>query len=119
MGDETVVQPPRLHLSAERVDSNGVYLLDDGETILIYVGHNITPHIASALFNVPSYSSINPNIVSYNSINLFIVNFVDEITSLVGFDNEAKIAFIHLREDIPIGNSSRLEPRHLKLLQLI
>ncbi|KAL1139045.1 hypothetical protein AAG570_009106 [Ranatra chinensis] len=65
LGDETVVQPPRLHLSAERIDSQGVYLLDDGETLMIYVGHNITPALASALFNVPSFASINPNIVSY------------------------------------------------------
>ena len=36
-------QPERLHLSAEKLDSRGVFLLDAGDHILIYVGKNVHP----------------------------------------------------------------------------
>ncbi|KAK9503305.1 hypothetical protein O3M35_011905 [Rhynocoris fuscipes] len=59
IGEETVVQPPLMHLTAELIDSHGIYLMDDGDTIIIYVGHNISPHLAINLFSAPSFSSIN------------------------------------------------------------
>uniref|UniRef100_A0A0A9X976 Protein transport protein Sec24A n=4 Tax=Lygus hesperus TaxID=30085 RepID=A0A0A9X976_LYGHE len=61
IGDDTVPAPPTLHLTAEKIDSNGIYLLDDGTTIMIYVGHNISQRLAISLFAAPSFASINPN----------------------------------------------------------
>ncbi|XP_051176708.1 protein transport protein Sec24A isoform X2 [Leptopilina boulardi] len=51
-------QPSRLHLSAERLDSRGVFLLDTGDKILIYVGKNINPTFCSNVFGVPDFTSL-------------------------------------------------------------
>ncbi|GBP19739.1 Protein transport protein Sec24A [Eumeta japonica] len=50
--------PPRLHLSAERVNSTGAYLLDDGETMILYIGHLVTPAFLSETFGVASFNQI-------------------------------------------------------------
>ncbi|XP_033231319.1 protein transport protein Sec24A [Belonocnema kinseyi] len=51
-------QPPRLHLSAEKLDSRGVFLLDTGDKILIYVGKNVSPTFCSNVFGFPAFASI-------------------------------------------------------------
>lgn len=55
---EKVHDPPRLHLSAERIDSHGVYLLDNGQVIIIYVGHNCSAALCQSLFGAPSFSAL-------------------------------------------------------------
>lgn len=59
-GDEnpTIVPPQRLHLSSEKIDSHGVYVLDNGTMIFIYVGHNINPSLCQALFGVPHFTAL-------------------------------------------------------------
>ncbi|BES93297.1 Sec23/Sec24 beta-sandwich domain [Nesidiocoris tenuis] len=61
VGDDSVPSPPTLHLTAEKIDSNGIYLMDDGSNLLIYVGHNINQRLAISMFGAPSFNSINPN----------------------------------------------------------
>ncbi|XP_043484363.1 protein transport protein Sec24A [Leptopilina heterotoma] len=51
-------QPERMHLSAEKLDSRGVFLLDTGDKILIYVGKNCSPTIYSNYFGVPDFTSL-------------------------------------------------------------
>lgn len=62
--DAGVPQPPRLQLSSERVDSHGLYLLDDGSSLLLYIGHNIPPAACQAVFHVPHFSAIPHELVS-------------------------------------------------------
>ncbi|XP_041976127.1 protein transport protein Sec24A [Aricia agestis] len=50
--------PPRLHLTAERINSNGAYLLDDGETMMIYICHGVSPAWLSDTFGVAAYTQI-------------------------------------------------------------
>lgn len=57
-------QPPRLHLSAERLDTRGVFLLDAGDKIYIYVGKNVSPVFCSAVFGVSAFTSISEELVS-------------------------------------------------------
>lgn len=56
-------QPPRLHLSAEKIDSRGAFLLDAGDKILIYVGKNIHPSFCSNVFGVQAFSCIPEEMV--------------------------------------------------------
>ncbi|KAK7603574.1 hypothetical protein V9T40_003573 [Parthenolecanium corni] len=50
--------PPIIQLSAERVDSTGVYLLDDGECLTIFIGHSVQPAICQNLIGFPQFSAI-------------------------------------------------------------
>ncbi|EZA50413.1 Protein transport protein Sec24B [Ooceraea biroi] len=51
-------QPPRLHLSAEKLDSRGAFLMDAGDKILIYIGKNISPIFCTNVLGVAAFSSI-------------------------------------------------------------
>ncbi|KAL0102264.1 hypothetical protein PUN28_018655 [Cardiocondyla obscurior] len=51
-------QPPRLNLSAEKLDSRGVFLMDAGDRIFIYIGKNINPVFCSNVFGTSSFATI-------------------------------------------------------------
>ncbi|XP_024892306.1 protein transport protein Sec24A isoform X1 [Temnothorax curvispinosus] len=51
-------QPPRLNLSAEKLDSRGVFLMDAGDRIFIYVGKNVNPVFCSNVFGTSGFASI-------------------------------------------------------------
>lgn len=42
------------NLSSERLDPGGVFLLDDGQYLLLWVGKAAAPEVVHALFGVPS-----------------------------------------------------------------
>ncbi|VVD04341.1 protein transport protein Sec24A isoform X10 [Leptidea sinapis] len=54
----TAPDPPRLQLSAERIDSDGAYLLDDGETMLIYVCNAVSPAFLSECLGVTAFTQL-------------------------------------------------------------
>ncbi|XP_043277320.1 protein transport protein Sec24A [Venturia canescens] len=51
-------QPPRLHLSAEKLDFRGVFLMDAGDKIFLYVGKSVDPGFCFNVLGVSAYSSI-------------------------------------------------------------
>lgn len=57
-------QPPRLHLSAEKLDSRGAFLMDAGDRIFIYIGKNINPIFCSNVLGVSAFVSIPEEMVS-------------------------------------------------------
>jgi protein transport protein SEC24 len=58
-----VPQPPRLHLSAEKLDSHGAFLMDVGDYMMMYVGHSISSQFCTAVLGVPSFSHIPEEMV--------------------------------------------------------
>ena len=58
-----VPQPSRLHLSAEKLDSHGAFLMDAGDHMMMYVCHNISSQFCSAVLGVPSFSAIPEEMV--------------------------------------------------------
>lgn len=56
-------QPPRLNLSAEKLDSRGIFLMDAGDRIFIYVGKNINPVFCSNMFGTSGFASIPEEMV--------------------------------------------------------
>lgn len=57
-------QSRRLHLSAEKLESPGVFLMDAGDKIFIYVCRNVSPIFCSNVFGVPEFASIPEEFVS-------------------------------------------------------
>ncbi|KAK3915556.1 Protein transport protein Sec24B [Frankliniella fusca] len=53
-----VTIPPRLHLSAEKVNSQGAFLLDAGDQMLLLVGRAISPIFCENVLGVSSFSAI-------------------------------------------------------------
>lgn len=64
-------QPPRLHLSAEKLDSRGAFLMDTGDQIFILIGKNIHPSFCCNVLGVSAFPSIPEEFVSsylYNCV---------------------------------------------------
>ncbi|KAK3873886.1 hypothetical protein Pcinc_021127 [Petrolisthes cinctipes] len=56
--DQVIPQPGRLHLSAERLERAGAYLMDNGNAILIYIRSGVSSAWVEATLGVPSYAVI-------------------------------------------------------------
>ncbi|KPI98028.1 Protein transport protein Sec24A [Papilio xuthus] len=56
--EDDAPDPPRLQLTAERLNSNGAYLLDDGSTLMIYVCCNVSPAFLSEVFGVGAHAQL-------------------------------------------------------------
>lgn len=57
-------QPPRLHLSAEKIHSKGAFLMDAGDRIFILIGKNIYPTFCINVLGVSAFPSIPEEFVS-------------------------------------------------------
>lgn len=51
--------PPALNLTAERLTSDGVYLLDNGVELYLWVGKAAPPQLLGALFGAPSLEGVD------------------------------------------------------------
>lgn len=53
-----IVLPPKLNLSGERLVPHGLYLIDDGQTMFIWVGRDVVPQLSLDAFGVESLSKV-------------------------------------------------------------
>lgn len=54
--------PPRLHLSFEHINRDGVYLLDTGSYVYIYISSNVESSIIKRLFDVNTFEKIDDEV---------------------------------------------------------
>jgi hypothetical protein len=47
--------PPPLPLTFERLERFGLFLIEDGQTIFLWVGCDAVPQLVLDVFNLPSY----------------------------------------------------------------
>jgi len=57
--DGRVVLPPQLPLSADQLSHEGVFLVEDGEQMLMWIGTSVAPDVLRGLFGVPSVNQLN------------------------------------------------------------
>ncbi|EER11407.1 vesicle transport protein, putative, partial [Perkinsus marinus ATCC 50983] len=55
---ERVVLPHCIALSAENMTGDGIYLQEDGESILMWIGKAVSPQLLHSLFNIPSLDQL-------------------------------------------------------------
>jgi len=53
-----IVLPPATNLSSGRLASYGLYLIDDGQTQFLWVGHQAVPQLIEDVFGVPDKSQL-------------------------------------------------------------
>ncbi|CAG5084247.1 Similar to SEC24B: Protein transport protein Sec24B (Homo sapiens) [Cotesia congregata] len=79
-------QPQRLHLTAEKLDFRGAFLLDAGDKIYIYIGKNIDSLFCTNVLGVSCYSAIPEemydlpelNTVENERLRLFLFSLQEE-----------------------------------------
>ncbi|KRY27994.1 Protein transport protein Sec24B [Trichinella spiralis] len=100
---ETNPNAPLLPLSFEKIDRHGLYLMDTGRYMYLYVGPGISDTLCKSMFGVNSYKEINSmtvNLENDNAINehgMLIYNFMRSIIS----DRLQKVPVRIIKEDSP------------------
>lgn len=55
IGENGVILPPALPLTSERLERHGLFLIEDGQTIFLWVGRDAVPQLVQDVFDLPSY----------------------------------------------------------------
>ena len=63
-GRNRILLPKVLNLSVDRLSSDGIYLLDNGVDMFMWVGREADQNIVNSLFGVPSLDNVDPGQVS-------------------------------------------------------
>jgi protein transport protein SEC24 len=75
-GRNKIILPNACNLSVDRLNSEGVFLLDNGKDAYIWVGRAANPAIVGSLFGVESLNNIDPSQVSPLCIkSIFVLRF--------------------------------------------
>lgn len=64
VGEQGVIMPVPLPLTSERLERHGLYLIEDGQTIFLWVGRDAVPQLVMDVFNLPSYEVLRGGKVS-------------------------------------------------------
>lgn len=77
MGEHGVILPPPLPLTSERLERHGLFLIEDGQTIFLWVGRDSVPQLIADVFNLPSYDVLRGGKVRlFSSFFYQILNFL-------------------------------------------
>ncbi|KAH9939470.1 protein transporter SEC24 [Amylocystis lapponica] len=55
VGEQGVILPPPLPPTSERLERHGLFLIEDGQTIFLWVGRDAVPQLIMDVFNLPNY----------------------------------------------------------------
>lgn len=102
--EEPVPQPPHLQLTARNIDSNGAYILDAGETMLLMVCPSVSQVFLNQALGVSDYNSISDDL---HELPLLENQHNQRLNCFVNYLNEEKPfpATIQIfRENSPIRN---------------
>ncbi|KAF9094767.1 COPII subunit [Mortierella sp. AD031] len=58
IGDSGIEMPQAMNLSSERLSRSGLFMLEDGQNIFLWIGRDAVPQLCVDMFGVPDYASI-------------------------------------------------------------
>ncbi|KAF9900060.1 COPII subunit [Linnemannia zychae] len=58
IGERGIEMPQPMNLSSERLSRSGLFMLEDGQNIFLWIGRDAVPQLCMDLFGVPDYASI-------------------------------------------------------------
>ncbi|KAJ7081681.1 protein transporter SEC24 [Mycena crocata] len=58
VGEHGVIMPPALPLTSERLERHGLFMIEDGQTIFLWVGRDAVPQLIMDVFDLPNYEAL-------------------------------------------------------------
>ena len=58
MGENGLIMPPPLPPTSERLERHGLFLIEDGQTMFLWVGRDAVPQLIMDVFDLPSYDQL-------------------------------------------------------------
>lgn len=68
INENGVVLPQPLPLSAERLERHGLFLIEDGQNIFLWLGRDAVPQLVMDVFDVPNYAQLGAGKVSLSRV---------------------------------------------------
>ncbi|EPQ25914.1 uncharacterized protein PFL1_06588 [Pseudozyma flocculosa PF-1] len=85
-GANGFVFPQKLNLTSERFERHGLYLIEDGQNIFLWVGRDAVPQLCLDVFDAPSYNVLRGGKTTLpkleNSMNQRVNAIVDRIREM-------------------------------------
>jgi protein transport protein SEC24 len=77
VGESGVILPTPLPLSSERLERHGLFLIEDGQTIFLWVGRDAVPQLIMDVFDLPSY-----DVLRGGKVSLFPIRILSCVSSI-------------------------------------
>ncbi len=74
--------PPPLPLTSERLERHGLFLIEDGQTLFLWVGRDAVPQLIIDVFDLPNYETLRGGKVFF-----FLATQYWRIIKLTRFDS--------------------------------
>ncbi|CDZ97805.1 cpii coat sec24 protein [Phaffia rhodozyma] len=58
VGENGVILPETLNLTSERLERHGLFLIEDGQNIFLYIGRDAVPQLVQDVFDAPTYQEL-------------------------------------------------------------
>lgn len=68
--------PAPTPLTSERLVRHGLYLMEDGQSIFLWIGRDAVPQLVQDVFDVPRYDMLQSGKASNKGINSFQISDV-------------------------------------------
>ena len=85
-GENGFIFPQKLNLTAERFERHGLYLIEDGQTIFLWIGRDAVPQLCLDVFDAANYSALRGGKTTLpklaNSMNERVNAIVDRIRTM-------------------------------------
>jgi protein transport protein SEC24 len=62
--------PPPLPLTSERLERHGLFLIEDGQTLFLWVGRDAVPQLIIDVFDLPNYETLRGGKVSVSGMSM-------------------------------------------------
>lgn len=117
LSDEEPSIPERLPLSVEKIESNEVYILENGFDLFVQVGRDVPTHTIEQLLGTPSLQGIDPSSLSDlpvqdNPLSKYVVNIISQL-------RRQRRSYMHTRLVVKghpyetLFHSALIEDRHM------
>ncbi|TPX48602.1 hypothetical protein SeMB42_g02938 [Synchytrium endobioticum] len=101
--DGETIMPRMINLSSERLDRSGMFLLENGLEIILWVGRAIPPEMVQAVFDRPSYDALTFGKFTLpllqNNASVRINNIINSIRQARLIDNTTHPSITIVKED--------------------
>ncbi|EIW78479.1 CPII coat sec24 protein [Coniophora puteana RWD-64-598 SS2] len=58
VGENGIIMPTPLPLTSERLERHGLFLIEDGQTVFLWVGRDAVPQLIMDVFDLPGYDAL-------------------------------------------------------------
>jgi protein transport protein SEC24 len=65
IGERGVILPLSLPPTSERLERHGLYLIEDGQTMFLWVGRDAVPQLIMDVFDLPNYDTLRSGKVRF------------------------------------------------------